>query len=800
MRSALLFVLALLGLSVVGCTSDSEMADLPLRIGVLEGTPSDAEETRAKKSGSGEAVPTGRFGGVKGANTEKMRRVLAKIREEARADPMPYFHLNSLRAEILGKKVQAADSTEKPSRIFAYTRELLNAGRTREAIRQLHRLVEGWGLSPIDISSKEKPVFEQLALSYLRLGEQQNCLKAHSAASCILPIRGAGIHRKPAGSKNAAALYERIARQYPEDLQSRWLLNIAHTTLGNYPEEGGGRLYIPNLKPEPGAEIKQFSDVAPALGVSHNGLAGGLSVSDFNDDGFLDLLVTSYGLGDQMRLYLSDGEGGFVDRTEEAGLKGLTSGLNTVHADYNNDGHEDVFVLRGAWLGEQGQHPNSLLRNNGDGTFTDVTYEAGLASYHPTQTAAWGDFNLDGHVDLFVGNESNVSFSLLSEQGNADSSAASHPSALYLNNGNGTFTNVAEQVGISVDAYVKGTAWGDINNDGRPDLYVSVLGGPNQLYVNRGGSSLEDWTFVERAEAAGVQRPFFGFPVWFWDYNNDGYQDLFAASYDMRHFNRAAGQVAAEYLDQDFEAEPPRLYRNNGDGTFTDVTAQHDLDKVMFTMGSNYGDLDNDGFLDFYVGTGAPALSAVVPNRMFHNQGGASFDEVTFAGGFGHIQKGHSVAFNDFDRDGDQDIYAIMGGSVEGDPYPNVLFENPGHGNHWITLDLGGREANRSAIGARLALTVRRADGTIRIIHRTLRTGGSFGAQSTLQEIGLGTATRIDTLRITWPNSARTTQTFTDLDVDQALRIEEGEAPEVLSRPPVSFESSSTSKQAGRTP
>jgi len=748
---------------MVGCTSDSETTD-----------------------------PAERFAATEGTQTEKMRRVLSTIHDEARANPMAYFHLNTERAEVLQERLQAADSSDKAGHRFAYARELLYAGDTKAAIQQLGRLIEEANLSPHRLSRQEKPVFEQLALSYLRLGEQQNCLEGHAPESCILPIRGAGVHTKPAGSKNAASLYERIALRYPDDLQSRWLLNVAHMTLGTYPNGVGARLRIPDLEPEEGSEINPFPNVAPSLGVNHNGLSGGVSVADFNDDGFLDLLVTSYGLDDQLRLYLNDGTGGFEDRTTEAGLDGIVSGLNTVHADYNNDGHEDVFILRGAWLGESGRHPNSLLRNNGDGTFTDVTYESGLASYHPTQTAAWSDFNRDGYVDLFVGNESNVAFSLLSERGTADSSAASHPSALYLNNGDGTFTNVAEQVGISIDAYVKGSAWGDINNDGWPDLYVSVLGGPNRLYVNQGGTSPDDWTFEERAEAAGVQRPFFGFPVWFWDYNNDGHQDLFAGSYDMRYFNRSARPVAAEYLGRDPKAEPPRLYRNNGDGTFTDVTAEQGLDKVMFAMGSNYGDLDNDGYLDFYVGTGAPAFSAIVPNRMFHNQDGSSFDEVTFAGGFGHIQKGHSVAFADFDRDGDQDVYAVMGGAVEGDPFPNVLFENPGHGHHWITLDLVGRDANRSALGARLALTVRRPDGTTRTIHRTVRTGGSFGAQSTQQEIGLGDATQIDTLRVTWPDSARTTQTFTALDVDQTLRIEEGTAPEPLSRPPVPFDTSST--------
>jgi len=755
------------------------------------------------RSGSTDAPEelSARYDSVDGTQTEKMRNVLAAIREEARTEPMKYFHLNDVRADSVREMVDAAPPDEKTRLRYKYAYELLYAGQTKAAIRQLETMIEALNLSPRRMSRQAKPIFELLALAYLRLGEQQNCVDGHASASCILPIRGAGVHTKPAGSQNAAALYERIARRNPRDMQSRWLLNVAHMTLDRYPEGVGGRLRIPDLAPEPHAEIQAFDDVAPKLGVDHFAIAGGTSVEDFNNDGFLDILVTSYGLDDQMKLYLNNGEGGFVDHTEEAGLTGIVSGLNTVHADYNNDGYEDVFVLRGAWAGKVGRHPNSLLRNNGDGTFTDVTYQAGLASYHPTQTAAWADFNQDGWIDLFVGNESNTEFSLLSGQSSGDSTAASHPSELYLNNGDGTFTNVAAQVGLEIDAYVKGSDWGDVNNDGLPDLYISILGGPNRLYMNQGGASIDAWQFVERAEAAGVQDPFFSFPTWFWDYNNDGHLDLFASAYDMRYLQRSAHAVAAEYMGMSTDAERPRVYRNDGDGTFTDVTDTLNLNTVMFAMGSNHGDLDNDGYQDFYVGTGAPDFGAIVPNRMFHNQGGTAFDEVTFAGGFGHIQKGHGVAFADFDRDGDQDIYAVIGGAVEGDPFHNALFENPGHGHHWITLDLVGRSANRSAIGARLALTVSAPDGTTRTIHRTVGTGGSFGAQSLQQEIGLGDATRIDTLRVTWPNAQGTTQTFTDLDVDQTLRLVEGQSPTVLDRPPVPFDpSNSPARHTGHDP
>jgi hypothetical protein len=165
----------------------------------------------------------------------------------------------------------------------------------------------------------------------------------------------------------------------------------------------------------------------------------------------------------------------------------------------------------------------------------------------------------------------------------------------------------------------------------------------------------------------------------------------------------------------------------------------------------------------------------------------------------GHIQKGHGVGFGDVDRDGDQDIYTVIGGAVEGDHFRNALFENPGHDNNWITLDLVGTTSNRSAIGARLQLTVANADGTTRTLHRTVDTGGSFGASSLQQEIGLGEATRIDTLTITWPTADRSTQTFRDIAVNQHVRIVEGDASAtVLNRPPVPLRTSSGERAARR--
>ena len=151
------------------------------------------------------------------------------------------------------------------------------------------------------------------------------------------------------------------------------------------------------------------------------------------------------------------------------------------------------------------------------------------------------------------------------------------------------------------------------------------------------------------------------------------------------------------------------LYQGIGNGQFTEVAAEKNLRRVTQPMGCNFGDLNNDGFLDFYLGTGFPEYESVVPNLMFLNDRGDRFLDVTTSGGFGHLQKGHGVAFADLDNDGDQDVFQELGGWYAGDGYGNALFENPGFGNRWITIQLVGTRSNRSAIGARIRIDLRRS-------------------------------------------------------------------------------------------
>lgn len=666
-----------------------------------------------------------------------------------KGDPMTYYHWNGKQAAFHLQNMKKGSMQQQMNSWFEYCIQSLNAGNYQVCIDEISGYLNQ-SQKPYEeiINAKTKVLFEALALAYLRQGEQENCQNNHTNQSCIIPIQKMGQHQLKSGSENAIQIYSLLQNHFPND-KYKWLLNLAHMTLGQYPGQVPKDYRLDFPLPSEQNNFPAFEDIAMSIGLAQNGLSGGTCIDDFNNDGFLDVFATSYGMEDNVQLFLNDQNGGFTNVTQKAGLQGIVSGLNCIHADYDNDGYLDILVLRGAWLGKAGTHPNSLLKNMGDGTFKDVTQSAGILSFHPTQTACWGDFDRDGDLDLFIGNES----------GKSDP----HPCELFQNNGNGTFSEVSNQYGLDrIQAFVKGATWGDINNDGWIDLYISVLGGQNMLFKNMDGQ------FSNITTSAGIGEPFFSFPCWFWDVNNDGYQDIFVSGYDLRYLEDVAGEYAKEMQGLPFKSEKPRLYLNNGDETFTEAAQDFEISKSMFAMGANFGDLDNDGFLDFYVGTGAPDFSTIVPNRMFRNVAGKKFEEVTTSGHFGHIQKGHGVAFADLDRDGDQDIYTVLGGAYEGDVFTNILFENPISKNNWIVILLEGIESNKSAVGTRIELILDSGQK----IYRTVSTGGTFGTSPLQQEIGLGMAQKIQQLTIYWSNSKP--QVFYDINGHQKIRIREG--------------------------
>ena len=693
-------------------------------------------------------------------STAKMAALLKKLAAEN--VPAENQFLNDLRVPIFEARLAgSADAgTALKARIDLAT-ELLNAGKTLRSIEEYHAAWKAPAASPGLLNSKDRALLRIAeAMAHLRLGEVENCISNHTSESCLLPIQKAGVHKYQRGARAGIEILTEQLSRTPNELSGRWLLNVAFMTVGEYPAKVPPQLLIPPSSFASDYAFPRFPDVAAGLGLDLDTMAGGVVAEDFDGDNLVDLLISAWGFHDQLRLFRNNGDGTFKETTEAAGIIGEVGGLNMISADYNNDGNADVLMLRGAWMGRQGRFPCSLLRGDGKGHFTDVTEEAGLLAFHPTQTATWLDFNNDGWIDLFIGSESTP--------------LEMSPCRLYRNNRNGTFTECAKDVGVANTGFVKAVISGDYNNDGLPDLYVSHLDKLNVLYRNDGGqSSSKDpmgaWKFTDVTASAGVGEPLKSFPGWFFDYDNDGWLDLFVSGYYVRD----VGDIAADYLGIKNPGAVPRLYHNNRDGTFTDVTGQAGLNHVFLTMGCNFGDLDNDGFLEFYLGTGNPDLSSIMPNRMFRNDGGKRFQDVTTATGTGHLQKGHAVAFADLDNDGDQDIYESIGGAYTSDNFRNVLFENPGTSNRWITLKLEGVKSNRAALGARIKIIAATPSGD-RAIYKTVSTGGSFGASPFRQEIGLGNATGIRSVEIFWPVTGRT-QVIAGLQPNHFYSIREGD-------------------------
>jgi hypothetical protein len=693
---------------------------------------------------------------------EGTRRMAARLAQIAREqDPVFNLFLNGARVEYYRQQQPPADPLKRLEFDANLAKELLYAGHTEEAIalfRQVQPQAERYRL-------KAKPSIEEmLALAYLRLGEQDNCILQHNAHSCVFPIAGEGIHKNQRGSRQAIDAFAQLLQKDPADLASRWLLNIAYMTVGEYPQGVPPQWLIPPSTFASDYDIKPFPDVAPELGLALKGLSGAVIAEDFDNDGRLDLLISRWGMQDQIRYFHREGDGAFAERTEDAGLTGLVGGLNMMQTDYNNDGYADVLVLRGAWFGEQGRIPHSLLRNNGDNTFEDATEAAGMFSAHPTQTAAWGDYDNDGWLDVFIGNETMPN----------SPPEQFHPCELFHNERDGTFTEIAASVGLAAVGFVKGAACADYDNDGDLDLYLSRFTEPNLLYRNEGPDDTGRWRFTEVGAQAGVSQPLRSFPTWFFDYDNDGWEDLFVAGYETVLGRAIVQDVVADYLGLPTEADRCRLYRNRSDGTFEDLSQHTKVSRVIYTMGCNFGDLDNDGWLDFYLGTGNPDYRSLTPHRMFRNAGGRFFQDVTTSGGFGNLQKGHGVSFADLDNDGDQDVYEVIGGAYTGDVYQNMLFRNPGHGNHWITLKLEGVRSNRAGIGARIRVRVNTPSG-LRDIRATAGTGASFGANSLQQEIGLGDAISIEEIEVHWPGGQVQRLGGAALDRFYLLREDRGE-------------------------
>ncbi|REJ86224.1 MAG: CRTAC1 family protein [Acidobacteria bacterium] len=667
-------------------------------------------------------------------------------------------------------------------------------------------------------------------IAALQLGEDSNCLHGGSGSpgdsgravaqhpdACIVPLRPGALHREPRWAVRAAMHLRQTLALQPGDPLAVWLLNLATALQGGDSDALPRALQLPGLVETGPVSPRRWRGIDYAtLGASaRDDLAGGAVVDDFDGDGLLDLVTSTWDPCLGVLALRNRGDGSFEDVSAPWRLADQFGGLNLVQTDYDDDGVLDLLVLRGAWLLGDGAIRNSLLRGvvggdgaagSGDFHFLDVTAEVGLAEpARPTQTAAWADVDGDGDLDLFVGNEATA--------------AHPHPSQLFLNQsadasssqtrgGARRFVDVAPDAGVENLRYAKGVAFGDYDDDGDADLYVSNFG-PNRLYRNDGPDPEVPGgppRFVDVAPELGVTEPALqSFATWWFDFDDDGDLDLFVADYRSQ-----ARAIAASYRGERVRASDgqPLLYRNllreTGTPGFREVSRELGLVRPSMPMGANHADLDNDGWLDLVLGTGEPDLASVLPNQVWSNRGPElGFEETTFETGLGHLQKGHGIAFGDVDHDGDRDLLHQLGGFYPVDRFPNLLFENPtlssgrpaAPDRRWITLELEGRRANRAAIGARVKLVLRTATGS-RELHRVVGSGGSFGASTLRLEVGLGGAEAIERIEIVWPGSGLR-QVVTGAPLDRFVRVVEGiEGFETIDRPPIVLPRASSGEEA----
>ena len=483
----------------------------------------------------------------------------------------------------------------------------------------------------------------------------------------------------------------------------------------------------------------QFKDIAAQIGLDKTSAGRGIAIFDSTNDGFQDVLIAAAHGG--CNFYRNNGNGTFTDASIASGLDKCVNGFAITVGDYDNDGFTDVFVTRLGFYGGECQ----LFHNNGDGTFTDVTAQAGLKVWGPAFAASWVDYDNDGKLDLFIANNLGGLFERKT------------PNRLFHNNGDGTFTEVSAKAGIHTPWPTNAGAWGDYNNDGFPDLFVSNGMGHSQLYRNNG-----DGTFTDVSSEAGVEELCFGSPAFWWDFDNDGWLDIgqFAWSdHDDVIHTMEHGQGPAD-------GNPMRIYKNNRDGTFTEVGRQHGMVGCWGTMSGNAGDFNNDGNMDVVLGNGSPKMDRMEPMVVLENDG-KKFHNITFAAGFPFLGKSHGVNMGDLFGDGRMSILVAAGGAYPGDLLTTNVFcptELPGN---YLNVRLKGVTCNRSAIGARIVLE---AGGKIQM--REIAGGSNFGCLPLEQHFGLADLEAVTSVTVRWPGGA--TQVFHNLPINKTLEFIEG--------------------------
>ena len=519
-----------------------------------------------------------------------------------------------------------------------------------------------------------------------------------------------------------------------------------------------------NITAQSGIKFVHYKG-ANGISINREEFGPGVCVGDFDSDGWQDIYFVNgrdlYNRGISVRnaLYRNNGHGTFSDVSDAANVPGTGYGLGCVWGDYDNDGHPDLFVTQ---FGR-----NVLHHNNGNGTFTDVTEKAGVAgmesgAFH--SGATFLDYDRDGYLDLYVGSYVALGpdarrYCIISgvQTSCPPSVYRGSPDALYHNNGDGTFTNVTQKTNI-FQPEGKNLAVGafDYDNDGWPDLFVANDGLDAYLYHNRRNGTFEEAGLMTGMALAGQGQTMAAMCISLGDYDNDGNLDLYIS---------------------DFQKSSDHVWHNDGKGFFDEVSDAAGITlptREVLSFGGGFFDYDNDGWLDIFIANGHvyPEVEKATPevhykqtNTLFHNEHNGKFVETTRQAGPGFETPyvGRGVAFADFDNDGFVDVLVANNGDS-----PLLLHNSAGNGNHFLSFRLVGTKSNRDAMGAR----IRVAGGGISQI-REIAGGGSYLSQSDLRaNFGMGKAAQALTVEVKWPSGAQ--QTFRNVEADKFYIITEG--------------------------
>ena len=539
---------------------------------------------------------------------------------------------------------------------------------------------------------------------------------------------------------------------------------IVYATFVVYASLAHADIRFTRVTDEAGIQFRHFNG---ATGKKHlvETMGGGAAFFDYDNDGNLDIYfvngapLTESGI-DKLptnQLYRNNGDGTFTNTTQQAGVGDTKYGIGCCVADYDNDGDRDLFVTN---FGQ-----NVLYRNSGDGTFTDVASEAGVANAPQFSAGcAFADYDNDGWLDLVVVNYVAVDLETAPDCTQNGIPAycrpedfAPAPDVLYRNNGDGTFTDVTQPAKLTALGRSLGAIWTDVDNDGWLDLYIANDREANFLYRNNA-----DGTFTELGELHGIARNEHGdvessMGIDTADYDNDGDFDVVLTHY---------------------QAETNTLYQNDGNGVFWDITAQSRLSEptlLPLAWGTGFADFDNDGWLDLFFANGhlhdnIEELEEIgvykQRNQVFHNQGNGTYTDISNISGDGVLieKSSRGAIFGDYDKDGDTDILVINIADT-----PDLLRNDTPSTYRWLAIELIGKVSNRDGIGTKVILQ----SGSTRLL-REVKSGASYLSQNAHQLlVGLGTVDQVDRLVVHWQSGVQ--DEIENVRVNQRLTIREGD-------------------------